>query len=1621
MPLVSNPPLNRQYTPTEYLVSEQRQAAVANLPGTNLQRVAQALRTAAVEENIAMTLLPGLLVASGVLECNTLVLEGVDGQVLYGVDITDPACLLEPGQLDAVQLEQAARIRLEPTRIGAVSRGEYRSLDLKGDAFFKVVVAMVNDCDPQLITDQQVAELRNELAERVLVADPLMARIWAQAHPAVEEVNPQGAPLNPASLVMRASVLAAIPASFGVFGAFGLPVVLGAWYLGLPMAAAVQLGNQSQRDTREALVLTLARKLPGLDDAQLHILLQALDGKLADLDLEVVVDNLRSQFAQRAPNMTGNELLERINPWDWLRDTREKERSRPDLSLKPTLLGAGLELLVGWGAPGFIPGEKYYAGKPPLNLKQLTQVVREQDGSERVVTQAKDSAVAYSSAGSFVAAEEYTQPAVQLPWRSEPWQVPLVEAQGKRRQAREAPTSTSQAQLLADIQRLQKHNQQLERQATRLRKRAAAAPAYAKQAVPDLLGLVTVKAVLSLKAEKLQREALKAAFTISERYRQLQGLKQPQPKDTGTVAAPALDTSQTTGLVLGQAQHIDETIIRCLQQDAQAAGMDPRSINLALLNQTLSFQPKTPVTFLGSASHSRKEVFSVRQVALGEHQRNLVNYVDQLPSASPGLPAPLLPLVLDAQLRTRVQAAVMEDFVQLASDDAFKQQYQSFAHHRFNGVMTRLLASTNGPLRHVLDRWVSGDLVAEVVKVTDKVVPNLLAVRDHAGGFLVSLTTGSVYPWVADDTSVALERFIRSHLSDFDNGVIERTAIIAKRSLRLTDVTFYQSQLTFGGGEVMPQLLAADLEMIKSNLNSAVFTAQEENQQRWTQAAERLMQFGTTLVSMVVMVPFEGLAMPMALASMDVALAAGTLYFDERMLDVADRGDVYRQAQADIALGKLTLVFVGAGDLAVLARPVARAVSAAAHLAADVRNLVALIRSSSLTEGYSKSLDLLISLSPRQRALMLAQLNLVPAAISDAAGPLEGVLHLQQRAGVIDAQTLQRLVSLPGADTVEGFLGGSGQQLYCLDDIKRLPAGYRVVVLAKDSNKVLQAGLSLGEGKVISLDNSALTLGESVKGWHELNLADARLLRFERQAGKLADGRDVRIVVEHAAPEFRAEELRSAQAASLSESQTLLEQGFLADLRKYPKVSRLLATGKQRPGPLLRTVRAYMAKHGFFDIKVRVVHSWDKVNKASSSHFLLVGRHPEHGHMAFDLMAARRTRLDLEPMVVPEPVWAARFQQAGGNRLMKYQDFVDLPSARTSARLARSTAATAYQERSVLLMAPDFYKVESGREWVRTEELLGGGNFARHELMPAKQVEQRYAKLCKDWQNLSNKKTEFQQGLRDYGMLTVPGVDLRARRDLVHLKRLFIRPDSNLTPHQLGALAGRINRLELEQHWQQAFARAGAHGRKLRLHGARSYRPAPQILVTRPDNGRCLPLARTMAVALEGGSEHALMDRMYLVAADAQSSEAVLFSKALGVLHGSGGSAVRTLPGNLELEAVIKRLADERHNAYLQINTPNHSMLMAVRQEQGRSVFHFYDPNIGLISADSLSGYSSVLKHYFSQRPMLSAYGLAVPESLPHFRVEVIDPAAMQAVPLNQGLTVKDLGAAPALYSRTRW
>ncbi|MNQ90540.1 hypothetical protein D3C85_1058840 [compost metagenome] len=136
----------------------------------------------------------------------------------------------------------------------------------------------------------------------------------------------------------------------------------------------------------------------------------------------------------------------------------------------------------------------------------------------------------------------------------------------------------------------------------------------------------------------------------------------------------------------------------------------------------------------------------------------------------------------------------MEDFVQLASDDAFKQQYQSFAHHRFNGVMTRLLASTNGPLRHVLDRWVSGDLVAEVVKVTDKVVPNLLAVRDHAGGFLVSLTTGSVYPWVADDTSVALERFIRSHLSDFDNGVIERTAIIAKRSLRLTDVTFYQSQ-----------------------------------------------------------------------------------------------------------------------------------------------------------------------------------------------------------------------------------------------------------------------------------------------------------------------------------------------------------------------------------------------------------------------------------------------------------------------------------------------------------------------------------------------------------------------------------------------------------------------------------------------------------------------------------------------------------------------------------------------------------------------------------------------------------------------------------------------------------
>ncbi|WP_387465383.1 insecticidal toxin MCF [Photorhabdus sp. RM323S] len=273
--------------------------------------------------------------------------------------------------------------------------------------------------------------------------------------------------------------------------------------------------------------------------------------------------------------------------------------------------------------------------------------------------------------------------------------------------------------------------------------------------------------------------------------------------------------------------------------------------------------------------------------------------------------------------------------------------------------------------------------------------------------------------------------------------------------------------------------------------------------------------------------------------------------------------------------------------------------------------------------------------------------------------------------------------------------------------------------------------------------------------------------------------------------------------------------------------------------------------------------------------------------------------------------------------------------------------------------------------------------------------------------------TGFDDGLRNFREIKIPDVD--DKMSALEMKRLFL--DGKLTHEQRGALSGRITETSQAEYIDKVLRQTAVFSENFHDAGSVFERLVPQdfylSLVGDRSGGRCYPLVRAMAVALDSGGEagiNSLVQKLFFASADPQTGSSMLLKNSLIKLHANVEAVqASTELGQFNLSEVVSRLAATTSTSMFALNTQNHSMMVgsAVTTEGRR--YYFYDPNVGIFAFDNTKSLSRAMEQHLVGSKLAEHYGLFGSNSVPTFNLVEINAGKMAEVPVSNGLNVADL------------
>ncbi|MFE3553441.1 alpha/beta hydrolase [Streptomyces sp. NPDC059193] len=413
------------------------------------------------------------------------------------------------------------------------------------------------------------------------------------------------------------------------------------------------------------------------------------------------------------------------------------------------------------------------------------------------------------------------------------------------------------------------------------------------------------------------------------------------------------DTIETRKLM--SRQYFDNTIrdvVAGLTKDSSAEAMPLEgtwtcSVNLPVTHQTVAMNR-------GQTSLSWQ--VTTRDLALGEPQRKNPE-VWQRSGVRLTPPAGLSPAVVDALkgtgVRDGVAARLRADAVRVLDGTEFKKNFKDFAASRVRGAVARIYATAKHEYTSLFAHlWLAGQLKECLVEFNGQVVPGLVSIGFLDQHLLVSAETGEHLFWQWSDSRSSFESFIRKHLSRFASDAAKSMDFEPGRTRVGERIGRLKMQPT---GDSSTALWQAARDRVLSDLDGLVYTSSEHEGEVHARTMRDLM-VALALVTLPVTIGTAGGVSSAIALGTGVGFGFAEAHYEDRIAENADRGDVYRKAVEDAALGRILSVAGAAVDAAFIlkamktikpkvaglrakTRPAAPAVNAADQ-AADLRKAV---------------------------------------------------------------------------------------------------------------------------------------------------------------------------------------------------------------------------------------------------------------------------------------------------------------------------------------------------------------------------------------------------------------------------------------------------------------------------------------------------------------------------------------------------------------------------------------------------------------------------------------------------------------------------------------------------------
>ncbi|MFZ3491975.1 alpha/beta hydrolase [Streptomyces sp. 5.8] len=321
------------------------------------------------------------------------------------------------------------------------------------------------------------------------------------------------------------------------------------------------------------------------------------------------------------------------------------------------------------------------------------------------------------------------------------------------------------------------------------------------------------------------------------------------------------------------------------------------------------------VTMNNGATSHRWQV-TTRDLALGEPQRKnptIWNRSRIELTAPAGLSRPVVDALKGTAVRDGVAAQLKADATRVLDGTEFQKSFKEFTASRLRGTMARISVSAKQENARLFTRaWLAGALKENLVEFNGKVVPGLVSVGIGTEHLLVSVETGEHHYWQWSDSGSSYESFLRKHLSRFEGDAAKAMDFEPGRTRVGMRIGRLKMQPT---GDSSTALWQAARDRVLSDLDGLVYTSAEHDGEVHARTMRDLMVALALVTLPITIGTAGGISSAIALGA-GVGFGFAEAHYGDRVAENADRGDVYREAMEDAALGRILSVAGAAVDAA---------------------------------------------------------------------------------------------------------------------------------------------------------------------------------------------------------------------------------------------------------------------------------------------------------------------------------------------------------------------------------------------------------------------------------------------------------------------------------------------------------------------------------------------------------------------------------------------------------------------------------------------------------------------------------------------------------------------------------